>query len=108
MKKYNPLQNGVLNLSKNNLAISNCIKKYGLPKDKPLKGGFKTLLRMIIGQQISVKAADSIWSKLENSININEKNILNCSENNLKNVGLQKELINSKKNIFFYNFSIFL
>ena len=64
MKDLNVLQKGVLTLAKKDPMIKKIIDNFGFPKDKPLSGGFKTLLRMIIGQQISVKAADSIWSKI--------------------------------------------
>ena len=62
---YGPLQKAVLQLSKQDNKINEIIVNYGLPNDKMSKGGFETLLRMIVGQQISVKAADAVWSKLK-------------------------------------------
>ena len=62
---YGPLQKAVLQLSKQDNKINEIIVNYGLPNDKMSKGGFETLLRMIVGQQISVKAADAVWAKLK-------------------------------------------
>ena len=62
---YGPLQKAVLQLSKQDNKINEIIVNYGLPNDKMSKGGFETLLRMIVGQQISVKAADAVWTKLK-------------------------------------------
>lgn len=50
---------------------------------------FYTLARSIVGQQISVKAADSVWRKLENClVNVTPQNALNASEQNLRECGL--------------------
>ena len=52
-------------LSKRDPVLRRIIKKYNkgflTTKSKP----FLSICRTIIGQQISVKAADSIWSKFE-------------------------------------------
>ena len=99
MEDLNVLQKGVLTLTKKDPMIKKIIDNFGFPKDKPLKGGFKTLLRMIIGQQISVKAADSIWSKIAILLPINEKNILNISYKSLNEIGLSKQKISYAKDL---------
>ena len=38
--------------------------KYGLPKDRSVPNNFQTLVRIIVGQQISKVVADSIFNKL--------------------------------------------
>ena len=57
-------QIAIKQLSKLNKDIDQAIKKYGMPNDRVTDGGFGTLLRMIVGQQISVKAAESVWKKI--------------------------------------------
>ena len=55
---------------------------------------FKTLARSIIGQQISVKAAQSVWDKFEKKCkNISPKNILNLHYMSLKSCGLSRQKI---------------
>ena len=80
---YGPLQKAVLQLSKQDNKINEIIVNYGLPNDKMSKGGFETLLRMIVGQQISVKAADSVWAKLKKIKADIPKNFLLFSDNKL-------------------------
>ena len=88
-----PLQKAVLQLSKQDNEINEIIINYGLPNDKMSKGGFETLLRMIVGQQISVKAADAVWVKLK-KINANiAKNFLLSSDNKLREAGLSRQKI---------------
>tara|TARA_A100001011_G_C14153009_1_gene774844 strand:+ start:461 stop:1099 length:639 start_codon:yes stop_codon:yes gene_type:complete len=99
MKDLNILQKGVLTLAKKDHNIKNIIDKYGFPNDKPLNGGFRTLLRMILGQQISVKVADSIWSKIESLRPINEKNILNLPDKTLNDIGLSRQKISYAKDL---------
>ena len=41
------------------------ITRVGYPEPRFRERGYATLLRTIIGQQVSFKAADSIWKKLE-------------------------------------------
>ena len=68
-----------------------------MPEDRKIDGGFETLFRMIVGQQISVKAANSVWLKLE-KINANDPaKLLKLTENKLKSAGLSKQKINYSK-----------
>ena len=58
------------------------------------KNPFETLVNAIIGQQISVSAANSILKKLENKISsINPKNIYNLHYMSLKSCGLSRQKI---------------
>ncbi len=53
---------------------------------------YETLLRAIVGQQISVKAAASVWNKIIDLIKIIEPNkILSISKEKLKLCGLSKQ-----------------
>ena len=88
-------------LSKRDPVINKIIKKYNkgflTTKNKP----FFSLCRTIIGQQISVKAADSIWLKFEKKCKkkITPKNVLKLSFSSLKRVGLSRQKISYLKNI---------
>lgn len=45
--------------------IATLIADYGYPEPRLRKRGYETLLRTIVGQQVSVAAAASVWAKLE-------------------------------------------
>jgi len=61
---------------------------------------FLTLSRSIVGQQISVKAAQSVWDKLVRRIGkINPRLIISTHTNTLKAVGLSRQKVQYLKNI---------
>lgn len=45
--------------------IATLIADYGYPEPRLRERGYETLLRTIVGQQVSVAAAASVWAKLE-------------------------------------------
>jgi len=88
-------------LSKKDPVLRKIIKKYNkgflTTKNKP----FLSLCRTIVGQQISVKAADSIWLKFEKKCKkkIKPKTILKLSSRTLKTAGLSRQKVSYLKNI---------
>jgi DNA-3-methyladenine glycosylase II len=46
-------------------AFARVIEKHGVPEPRSSEPGAHTLLRTIVGQQVSVAAARSMWTKLE-------------------------------------------
>ena len=64
------------------------INKYNLPDSRKESNTFETLMRIIIGQQISRKAAESIYQKLKEKKITTYKNFLNADDKYLKNLGL--------------------
>ena len=44
--------------------IAAALEAYGPPRDRSEAPGFSTLARVIIGQQISTKAAAAVWAKM--------------------------------------------
>jgi DNA-3-methyladenine glycosylase II len=57
---------------------------------------FFTLARSIVGQQISVKAAQSVWNKLEIKINnVSPQIISKTHSSTLKSVGLSRQKVNT-------------
>ena len=55
-------------LAKNDTVLGSVIRNYKGDSLKLRGKGFQTLSRAIVGQQISVKAADSIWKKLRKAV----------------------------------------
>ena len=72
------------------LIIKNYPKDFLFSKADP----FYTLARSIVGQQISVRAAQSVWDKIENKLGkIKAINIYNSHHMTLKSCGLSKQKI---------------
>ena len=46
-------------------AFARVVEKHGVPEPRSSERGAQTLLRTIVGQQVSVAAARSMWAKLE-------------------------------------------
>jgi DNA-3-methyladenine glycosylase II len=49
----------------NEPAIAAALERAGYPEPRIREAGYRTLLRTIVGQQVSVAAAASVWRKLE-------------------------------------------
>ena len=88
-------------LSRRDPVLRKIIKKYNkgflTTRNKP----FFSLCRTIVGQQISVKAADSIWKKFEIKCKkkITPKVVINLHPRSLKSAGLSRQKISYLKNI---------
>ena len=80
-------------LSKKDKKLAKIINKYDgylVSRNDP----FYSLCRSIIGQQISVKAADSIWLKFEKIIKkIKPVNLIKLSNAKLASIGLSRQKI---------------
>lgn len=83
--------------------IKPLIKKYGSCRIKPSKKGdyFKDLVRAIVGQQLSMKAAASIYARVETRLDkkITPENILKKRVETLRGCGLSYSKINYLKDL---------
>tara|TARA_B100000686_G_scaffold285002_1_gene308901 strand:+ start:362 stop:988 length:627 start_codon:yes stop_codon:yes gene_type:complete len=88
-------------LSKRDPIFRRIVNKYKKGFLTTRNNPFFSLCRTVIGQQISTKAADSIWLKFEKKCkrNIKPKTILKISSRSLKSVGLSRQKISYLKNI---------
>lgn len=57
----------VQTLAEREPAFAQVIERHGLPEPRVSEAGAQTLLRTIVGQQVSVAAARSMWAKLESA-----------------------------------------
>ena len=90
-------------LSKKDKVLKLIINNY--PNEELLINNnyFHTLLKSIIGQQISVSAANSIQKKFFSiKKKIDPKNVIKINDVNLKNIGLSKQKILYIKNISYF------
>jgi len=88
-------------LSKRDKVFKKIIKKYKKGFLTSKNNPFFSLCRTIVGQQISTKAADSIWAKFEKKCKneITPKKVLKLSSNTLKSAGLSRQKVSYLKNI---------
>ena len=88
-------------LSRNDPVIMKIIKLYSGDKMQLKNNAFLTLVRSVVGQQISVKAADSVWKKLEELCRdrIEPERIKSFSEDELRSAGLSRSKANYIQNI---------
>ena len=82
-------------LSKKDDILKSLIKKYKDNHLRTRKDVFYSLCKSIVGQQISVAAADSVFKKFENACNkkINPKVISKLKVSQLKKCGLSRQKI---------------
>ena len=88
-------------LSKRDPVLKKIFKKYDKGFLTTREDPFFSLCRTIIGQQISTKAADSIWLKFEKNCKnkIIPQNVLKLQSSSLKSAGLSRQKISYLKNI---------
>ena len=74
-------------------AIAAALAKVGYPAARIRERGYKTLLRTIVGQQVSVAAASSMWRKLEAELgeDIPPQDLLDRDFDALRACGLSRQ-----------------
>jgi DNA-3-methyladenine glycosylase II len=88
-------------LSKRDPILRKIIKKFNKGFLTTRKDPFFSLCRTIVGQQISIKAADSIWLRFEEKCKkkIIPETILKLPSRSLKSAGLSRQKVSYLKNI---------
>jgi DNA-3-methyladenine glycosylase II len=91
-------------LSKKDKVLAKLIKSYQSPSEIILtsrRNIFFSLCKSIIGQQISVAAANAIFSKFKNKCNnkINPKIVSKLTTSQLKSCGLSRQKVSGIKNL---------
>jgi DNA-3-methyladenine glycosylase II len=74
-------------------AFARVVEKHGVPAPRNSEPGAETLLRTIVGQQVSVAAARSMWSKLETAYGSppNLQRLLAASDEELCSAGISRQ-----------------
>ena len=88
--------NAVTDLSENDSIIAKIIANYPKERMQMKNDTLHTLVRSVVGQQISVRAADAIWNRLDEACNnsITDDNLLQLSIEDMRKTGLS----NTKSN----------
>lgn len=73
--------------------FASAIAQVGYPEPRRRHRGYETLLRTIVGQQVSFQAAASVWGKLEAACGdmTNPDVVLNASFDELRACGLSRQ-----------------
>ena len=87
------LNNALSELVKTDSDMASVIKSVGKVNLRNREDGFQALLRAIVGQQLSVKAAAAIWAKLELAGLIFEQKINFCTDEKLRECGLSRQKV---------------
>ena len=97
----------VTDLSKNDNIIAKIIADYPNERMEMKNDTLHTLVRSVVGQQISVTAADAIWNRLDGACNnsITENNLLELSIEDMRKTGLSNTKSNYIINIVNANLS---
>ena len=73
--------------------IAEALARAGYPEPRISERGYITLLRAIVGQQVSIKAAASMWAKLQAAVGerVEPEAILAASDEALRGAGLSRQ-----------------
>ena len=74
-------------------AFARVIEQHGIPEPRTSERGATTLLRTIVGQQVSVAAARSMWAKLEAAFGAppDLQQLLGASDEALRAAGMSRQ-----------------
>jgi len=80
-------------LAEREKAFAKVLDTHGKPEPRHSEPGVETLLRTIVGQQVSVAAARSMWNKLVAKLGepIDLKKLLASSDEELREAGLSRQ-----------------
>ena len=94
MKTRKRIEAGLSELATLDPRIGDLWQAAGTPAPRARRPGYETLLRVIVGQQLSTKAAASIWQRLEDAGTTREPAVLlSHSDQALRGFGLSRQKI---------------
>ena len=87
------IQSAVEALASREPAFAGVVEKFGVPEPRRSERGAQTLLRTIVGQQVSVAAARSMWAKLEAAFGSppDLPKLLGASDEELRAAGMSRQ-----------------
>ena len=87
------LQHGIEQAAAIEPAFARAVERAGYPEPRIRERGYRTLLRTIVGQQVSVAAATSVWRKLEELLSeeLSAQSLLEQDFDALRACGLSRQ-----------------
>ena len=95
------LEKSLTALGKIEPAFAAALARVGLPEPRISERGYVTLLRAIVGQQVSIKAAAAIWARVETATGgaADPANMARTSDEDLRAAGLSRQKIAYAKSL---------
>lgn len=95
------LRRGVDALATLEPAFARALERVGYPEPRVRDRGYNTLLRTIVGQQVSVAAASAIWSRLEAALGdgLDPSTMAAAPDEMLRAAGLSRQKISYAKSL---------
>lgn len=80
-------------LAEREKAFAKVLDTHGHPEPRISEPGVETLLRTIVGQQVSVAAARSMWNKLASKFGqpVNLQRLLDASDEEMREAGMSRQ-----------------
>jgi len=93
VRTSNSIRKHVEELAQREPAFAKVVKQHGIPEPRNSEPGAQTLLRTIVGQQVSVAAARSMWAKLEAAFGSppDLNRLLAASDEELRAAGMSRQ-----------------
>src|SRR6476660_10160343 len=93
VRTNNSIRKHVEELASRERAFARVIEEHGVPEPRSGARGAHTLLRTIVGQQVSVAAARSMWAKLEAAFGSppDLTKLLAASDEDLRAAGMSRQ-----------------
>jgi DNA-3-methyladenine glycosylase II len=87
------LTNSLLALAEREEAFAKVLDTHGHPEPRVSEPGVETLLRTIVGQQVSVQAARSMWNKLATKFGqpVDLEALLAASDEEMREAGMSRQ-----------------
>lgn len=95
------LKAGMDMLARMEPAFARALERVGYPEPRTREPGYATLLRTIVGQQVSVGAATSIWNRLETAVgtSLNPAALVAAPDELLRSAGLSRQKASYAKSL---------
>jgi DNA-3-methyladenine glycosylase II len=93
VRTKNSIRSHVEALAERDPIFARVVEQHGIPEPRISEPGAHTLLRTIVGQQVSVAAARSMWSKLEAAFGSppDLETLLKASDEQLRAAGMSRQ-----------------
>lgn len=86
------LRHALDHLATDDKDVASAIDQWGYPEERRSQGGFPALLRIIVGQQLSVKAAATIAARLDQAMagEATPERLLSLDDETMRSAGLSR------------------
>ena len=93
VRTHESLANSLNALAEREIAFARVLDTHGHPEPRASEPGVETLLRTIVGQQVSVAAARSMWNKLTAKFGqpVDLEKLLDATDEEMREAGMSRQ-----------------